>query len=341
MDAPVTVALALGSGGARGYAHIGVIDVLTERGFDVAVVAGSSMGALVGGLYAAGRLDPFTEWVRGLTRFDVLRMLDASLSAPGVIRAEKVIGRVREIVDGALIEDLSVPFTATATDLWARREVWIQRGPLDVAVRASIAIPGVFTPVVSDGRLLVDGGLMNPVPIAPTTAVPTDATIAVDLVGPPSSRVGGASVARGAAGGPVDEWVERFRRSTSQLLDREAVRALRDGTDRGPVVVDDAEPDEPAAAVGSTGSVAVAGRRRDVAEDAFPAGLGKFDVMNEALATMQAIVAGFRRAASPPDVLITIPSDACGSLEFHRAAEMIDLGRNATADALDRAGLTP
>ena len=140
------VALALGSGGARGYAHIGAIEVLEERGIEVVGVAGSSMGALVGGLHAAGRLHDYAEWARSLSQFEVLRLLDVSLTAPGVIRAEKVFAKVQELVGKQLIEDLPIPYTAVATDLLARKEVWFQRGPLDVAIRASIAIPSIITP---------------------------------------------------------------------------------------------------------------------------------------------------------------------------------------------------
>ena len=117
------VALALGSGGARGYAHIGVIQVIEERGHEIVSLAGSSMGALVGGLHAAGKLDAYTTWVRGLRQRDVVRLLDLSISAPGAIRAEKVVARVRELLDGARIEDLPIAYTAVATDLYARKEV--------------------------------------------------------------------------------------------------------------------------------------------------------------------------------------------------------------------------
>lgn len=150
---PRRVALALGSGGARGYAHIGVIKALEDRGFEVAGVAGSSMGALVGGVWAAGKLVEFEAWARGLTRADVLRMLDVSFGAPGAMRAEKVLAHVQELVGEERIENLGVPFTAVATDLVSRREVWLQRGRLDIAIRASIALPGIFTPVMLNGRL--------------------------------------------------------------------------------------------------------------------------------------------------------------------------------------------
>ena len=180
---PTTVAVALGSGGARGYAHIGVLDVLAERGYQVAGIAGTSMGALVGGLAAAGRLDAFREWASGLSQRDVLMLLDPRRARAGAIRAERLMSRVVELLGAVDIEDLPIPYTAVATDLEARREVWFQSGPLDVAIRASIAIPSVITPVVVNGRLLVDGGLMNPVPIEPTVSCAADFTVAVTLSG--------------------------------------------------------------------------------------------------------------------------------------------------------------
>ena len=227
MPGPTRVALALGSGGARGYAHIGVIDVLEERGFEIVSIAGSSMGALVGGLHAAGVLGPYAEWVRRLRQRDVVRLLDLSLSSPGAIRAEKLMARVRELLAGALIEDLPVAYTAVATDLLARREVWFQRGPVDVAVRASIAIPTVITPVMLNGRLLADGALTNPVPIAPTASAQADLTVAVSVAADVRDQVGVPPVSETAEVRPADEWTERVRAGASQLLDRDVVRLLR------------------------------------------------------------------------------------------------------------------
>ena len=129
------VALALGSGGARGYAHIGAIEVLRDRGYEIVSVAGSSMGAVVGGMFAAGKIDAFTEWATGLGWGDVLRMFDPSITGPGVIGAEKIVTRLRNLLAGAVIEELPVPFTAVATDLLARKAVWFQEGPVDVAIR--------------------------------------------------------------------------------------------------------------------------------------------------------------------------------------------------------------
>ena len=177
------VALALGSGGARGYAHVGIINELRDRGYEIVGIAGSSMGALVGGLQAAGSLDEFADWARTLTQRTMLRLLDPSISAAGVLRAEKILDAVREILGEATIEELPIPFTAVTTDLIAGKSVWLQRGPLDDAIRASIAIPGVIAPHVLDGRMLADGGILDPVPMAPIAAVNADLTIAVSLSG--------------------------------------------------------------------------------------------------------------------------------------------------------------
>src|SRR5690554_2107852 len=151
------VALTLGSGGARGYAHIGAIEVLNERGYDIIAISGCSMGALIGGIYAAGKLKEYKDWVTGLGQFDVIKLLDLTFSSIGAIRGEKVFSIVREILGDTRIEDLPIPFTAVATDLLAHKEIWFQEGPLDKAIRASIAIPRVVTPLVLDGRVLVDG----------------------------------------------------------------------------------------------------------------------------------------------------------------------------------------
>src|ERR1700723_1055808 len=151
------VALALGSGGARGYAHIGVIHELRDRGYQIVGIAGSSMGALVGGLQAAGRLDEFADWARSLTQRAILRLLDPSISAAGVLRAEKILDAVRDILGPIAIEELPIPYTAVATDLLAGKSVWFQRGPLDEGIRAPIAIPGVIPPHEVGGRLLADG----------------------------------------------------------------------------------------------------------------------------------------------------------------------------------------
>ena len=176
-----TVSLVLGSGGARGYAHIGVIEELLEHNYEIKSISGSSMGALIGGFHACGKLNAFKEWVLGLDLFDVAKLVDFSFTGTGVIQGDKVFHVIEEMIGDVLIEDLPIPFTAVATDLIKQKEAWIQEGRLIDAIRASIAIPTVFTPKKIADRYLIDGGVLNPLPIAPTVADDTDSTIAVNL----------------------------------------------------------------------------------------------------------------------------------------------------------------
>ncbi len=296
------IALALGSGGARGWAHIGVLDVLTEHGHEVVALAGTSAGALVGGLFAAGKLPEFSEWVTALTQRDVLLLLDPVIGGAGMIRAQRVVDHVATILDDARIEDLPIPFTAVATDLEAQREVWFEHGSVASAIRASIAIPSLITPVVLHGRLLADGGLMNPVPMDPLSGAPADLTVAVDLNANVGRGHGGQPVAESADPVPGPAWLERLRRSVPAL------------TPHGPAPL---LPDLLAP----------------------PRDLRATDVLNLALNASQSLVTRFRTAANPPDVWVNVPVDAAGTLEFHRAADLIALGRALCEEALDSAGV--
>jgi NTE family protein len=180
-----TVSLVLGAGGARGLAHIGVIEWLEQNGFEICSISGSSMGALIGGIYAAGELDTYRHWVSALQRIDVIRLLDLSFSSNGLIKGDRVIEALRELIGDRNIEDLPISYTAVATDIEDQKEVWLNRGSLFDAIRASIAIPTIFTPVEFRGGTLLDGGLLNPIPIAPTLSDKTDITIAVNLSAKP------------------------------------------------------------------------------------------------------------------------------------------------------------
>ncbi len=184
------VTLVLGSGAARGLAHIGVIRVLEEEGFKISAITGSSMGALVGGIYAAGKLEKYTRWVRSLTRRDVLKYLDVSFrhASSGILKGDMIVETMRELVGDVSIEELPIPFTAVATDLIAKKEAWLTKGSLFEAIRASISVPGVFTPQRIAGRWMVDGGLLNPVPVTPAIQTMIGATIAVDVAGPRSAN---------------------------------------------------------------------------------------------------------------------------------------------------------
>jgi NTE family protein len=179
-----TVALALGAGGAKGLAHIGAIEEIEAQGFEIVAIAGTSMGALIGGIYAMGKMDVYRDWVSTLAKFDVFRMLDWTFTGGGLIKGEKIIGTLRELVGDTCIQELPMAFTAVATDLDREREVWLTRGSLFDAIRASIAIPTVFRPYVIDGRRLLDGALLNPLPVAPLIRDPADYLFAISMDGP-------------------------------------------------------------------------------------------------------------------------------------------------------------
>ena len=184
-----TISLVLGSGGARGLAHIGIIERLTQNGFEIRSIAGSSMGALIGGIYAMGKLDVYTRWVTALEKLDVIRLLDFSFGSNGLFKGQRIIDELRALIGDGNIEDLPIKFTAVATDLEEEKEVLFNHGPLFDAIRASISIPSIVAPYNYQGRQLIDGGVVNPLPIAPTLADDTDLTVAVNLGGKPQKRI--------------------------------------------------------------------------------------------------------------------------------------------------------
>lgn len=290
-----TVSLVLGSGGARGYAHIGVIEELERRGYEVVCIAGSSMGALIGGVYAAGRLKEYREWVTSLSWMDVFKLMDVTLRGEGTIRGERLLSRLREIAGNPMIEDLPITYTAVATDITHQKEVWFQHGSMLDAIRASIAVPGFFTPVLEEDRILVDGGVLNPIPIIPTVAAHADLIIAVDL---------NAEVEQFKLELPNTKYLNRSGFSDEWHLDTNGQKTEpKDGSDK----IRQSEK---------------AGSRIDVL-------LNSVEVMQESLGKYK--VAGY-----PPDLLIGIPKDACRFYEFHRAEEMIKLGRAITREKMEK-----
>jgi NTE family protein len=314
------VAVALGGGGARGYAHIGILEVLEERGYDVVSIAGSSMGAVVGGVYAAGGLDAFSAWVRSLTHRDVLRLYDLAPRAPGAIRAERIFAKVSDILGDARIEDLPLEFTAVATDLEAGEERWFQEGPVDAAIRASAALPGFMTPVVMQGRLLADGGLVNPLPIAPTVPAGADVTVAVAVSGPHRASADPTAATPGRRG---ETRRDVLRRTATHALDSDVLR----GIGARLAAIRSAAPNRTTSEIAEEATSALF--------EALPAGLRTLDVMEMSLEAVRTAVMRHTLAAYPPDVLITIPRSACRTLDFHKAEEMIALGRRLAIEALD------
>ncbi|MDX1627332.1 MAG: patatin-like phospholipase family protein [Fulvivirga sp.] len=175
------VHLVLSSGGARGVAHIGVIEALIASGFEIRSIAGSSMGAVVGGVYAAGKMDAFKEWVCNFDKIDVFKLMDFTLSTQGFIRGDRVFNHMRSFIPECNIEELSIPFTAVATDILNKREVVFNRGSLYTALRASASIPSVLKPAIVNGVELVDGGVINPIPISHVNAGKDEMVIVSDV----------------------------------------------------------------------------------------------------------------------------------------------------------------
>ncbi|KMN12877.1 patatin-like phospholipase family protein [Pseudomonas weihenstephanensis] len=336
------IALVLGSGGARGYAHIGVIEELERRGYDIACIAGCSMGAVVGGIYAAGKLDLYRDWIQSLDYLDVLRLVDVSFRL-GAIRGEKVFGQIRNIVGEINIEDLRIPYTAVATDLTHQQEIWFQEGCLHQAMRASAAIPSLFTPVMQGNRMLVDGGLLNPLPIVPVVSSHCDLIIAVNLNSTNQNSYQLPVIQRPPA------FKSRFdtlmnslgshmpfrNKHASDLLELEQVM-LKPLPDSAPNPwVESTRPgaQQPAAAPTQEGAPKSASGSF-IIDNVGPASL--LDLINQSFEVMQTSLAQYKIAGYPPDILINVPKRVCRFFEFYKAPELIALGREIARDTLDR-----
>lgn len=283
------ISLVLGSGGARGLAHIGVIHWLEENGFRIKSISGCSMGAVVGGIYAAGKLPEFEQWVCAIKKMDIISLLDISWRKHGLVKGDKIIDTLVALVGDEKIENLSIPYTAVAADVTGEKEVWLQSGSLFAAIRASISLPMFFTPFAINGVDLIDGGVLNPVPIAPTFGDQTDMTIAVNLGGPakkmPAVKVEKTEKKPSAFHEKISRYINKFQSTitTDTILD-----------------------------------------------------LSAYEVANQAFDAMQGTIARQKLAAYPPDHIVELPRNACGTFEFDRASEMIELGYNSAKDSLSK-----
>ncbi|BAP79223.1 alpha/beta hydrolase [Pseudomonas sp. Choline-3u-10] len=318
------VALVLGSGGARGYAHIGVIEELETRGYEITCVAGCSMGAVVGGIYAAGKLEEYREWIESLDYFDMLRLVDPSFSL-GAIRGEKIFGRIREMLGSVNIEDLPIPFTAVATDLTNQQEIWFQEGNLELAMRASAAIPSLFTPVMQGNRMLVDGGILNPLPIVPVVSSHSDIIIAVNLNANNHRQYPLPEVIRP---GRFDAMVS----SISSHLPFWRSKGLEEHIAELTAVDGPGASQPPGAPSGQSAPKSAEGSM--VIDVGGPASL--LELINQSFEVMQSSLTQYKIAGYPPNVLVNIPKRACRFYEFYKAPELIKLGQIIASDALDK-----
>ncbi|MBT9566815.1 MAG: patatin-like phospholipase RssA [Thiobacillus sp.] len=284
------VGLALGGGAARGWAHIGVIRALTEAGIEPDLVCGTSIGALVGAAYAGGELDRLEDWVRSLRFQTVVSFLDVSLSG-GLIKGDKLIAFFRQHFLERDIAELERPFAAVATDLYRGREIWLREGGVSEAVRASIALPGLFTPVLHEGAWLVDGGLVNPVPVSLCRAMGADIVIAVDL--------------------------------NTGLLGRH-LQPLPDDNAAPPVATDIGMPNDGVMARIQAQILKMGlNRARGTPSPAM------IDVLASSINIMQVLITRSRLAGDPADVTIAPRLANLGLMEFHRGVTAIEAGREA------------
>ena len=284
-----TVALALGGGAARGWAHIGVINALEERGIQVDMVCGTSVGALVGAAYAAGQLARLEEWVRALKWQDVVGFLDLTLSKGGVIQGRRVFEELRRHYGVERIEELQLPFGAVATNLNNGLEVWLREGSVMQAVRASASLPGLFTPVYHNGHWLVDGGLVNPVPVSLCRAMGAELVIAVDLFLQRTIPLNDGEEPE-QEDDDEESWFASAREITARMWEMGVKQKLL-------------------GAVGGEPSI--------------------FEVVSGSIHIMQMRISRSRMAGDPPNLLIAPVVENIGLMDFHRAAEAIEEGARA------------
>ncbi len=295
-----TLGLALGGGAARGFAHIGVLRALQKRGLKFDVIAGTSIGAMAGGCYAAGHLDEFEEWARSLTRRRVFGYLDFSFAGSGLIGGVRLAEHLNSTLGATTIDELPLRFAAIATEIGTGHEIWLTRGRLSDALRASYSLPGVFAPARVGGRWLMDGALVNPVPVSACRALGARVVIAVnlnaDLIGRGSTI---ASHGSDASDDAVLQIVPQQRGLRAMFTSERTIKRQFLGSGERP---------------------------------------GFSTVMMEAFNIMQDRITRARLAGDPPDVIINPRLGGLGLIDFHRAAEAIDIGTEATERALDSIG---
>ncbi|MFM1876258.1 MAG: hypothetical protein RL266_1995 [Bacteroidota bacterium] len=299
-----TVSLALGSGGARGLAHIGVIQVLREEGFEIGNIAGTSMGACVGGIYCANKLDTFTDWVLTLNKRETLRLMDFTMSTQGVIKGKKVLDHLKGLLGEIRIEDFDIPYTAVATDVKTKQEVWMRTGDLYTVIRASSSIPTLMMPSKLGERILIDGGVLNPLPLEPLVPKRTDLLVAVNINANAKDHV----------------------RYTEVHVDHEK---KNDHTDEEATAYS-------TRMVNTVKSWLYLSKTDDsVKNQEQETTLNYLGMLNKTYDFMQDRMCEQSIEIHCPDIVISIPRHVGATLEFYRAEEMVEEGRSAARSAIE------
>lgn len=296
-----TVSVALGSGGARGLAHIGVLQVLKEEGFDIANIAGTSMGACVGGIYCANKLDTFTDWVVTLNRRETLRLMDFTMSTQGVIKGKKVLDHLKGLLGEIRIEDFDISFTAIATDVNTKQEVWMRNGDLYSVIRASSSIPTLMMPSKLGDRILVDGGVLNPLPIDPLVPKSTDLLIAVNINANPEGheRYSHVDVAKHLSKEHTEEETSAYTTRMVNTVKGWLNMSKSENTDNEQNTT-----------------------------------LNYLGMLNKTYDFMQDRLCEQSIEIHKPDIVVNIPRHVGTTLEFYKAEEMLEEGRTAAKKAI-------
>jgi len=284
---PTPISLVLSGGGARGIAHIGVIEELIDQGYEIKDIAGTSMGALVGGMYALGKLGELKDWMLTLDRTTVFRLVDFTLWGKGLIKADRVLNTMKEFIQDADISDLEIPYVAVAADVISGKEVLFREGSIYDAIRASIAIPSVITPVEGNGRLLVDGGILNNLPVKHVEKLPGQPVIAVDVNSPISLDNG---------------LIQPAQSQEKESLYHKRLREFRENLQH-------ILPNSPS--------------EKEPAEHS----MSYFDLLNETIELMTRRIKELNLQLDQPDLLIQVPGEACAIFDFYKAEKMVEVGR--------------
>ncbi len=294
MNSTKSVSLVLGSGGARGMAHIGVIEVLQERGYAIKEIAGSSVGALVGGIFAKGNLPEFKEWICNLDRVDVFGLMDFSFSTRGFIKGEKVFSELSKLVGECQIEELKIPFCCNAVDYQEGVERVFESGSLFSAIRASVSIPTLVQPALIDGIEYIDGGVLNPLPLDLLKFSEHNLVIAVNLnalgesfIFPPEKNHEGKRVIQ------MPGWMKEYQKKMSSYFkSQESITKNKS--------------------------------------------LGSLDLLNRSMELLHDRVSYLMLEKNPTDILVEISKKQASTMEFYRAAELVEIGRLKMINALDK-----
>jgi len=283
------VALVLSGGGARGIAHIGVIEELEKRGYEINSIAGTSMGALVGGMYAAGKLEEYREWMCSLDKMKVFSLVDFTFSADGIVKGDKVLNAIKNFVPDTNIEDLKIAYSATAADIENHKEIVYRTGSLYEAIRASIAIPMVITPVIKENAIIVDGGVVNNLPISNVKRNNGDLLVAVY----------------------VNANVETIKLKVSKKEEKEKksvyLKKLNEFYEHVNIISPKLKKEK----------------------------IGYFTLIDKAIVSASLQLVQFSIEKNPPDILVNISRDTCGTYDFYRAEELIEIGRQSAIKTLN------